>query len=205
MKMIEEILKNRPACPIRNQSVKHAAVLIPLLPEDEEYSILFQIRSAEIEHQPGDICFPGGMREEGETAQENALRETMEELLVSREQIHLLGPTDYLDEPGLQVEPFAAVLREYDGSFNPSEVSEVFRVPLRFFLETEPERYSVEFIAHMPEDFPFHRIYGGRKYGWRPRKEEILFYEYEGRVIWGMTARMLYHFIETLRGEACEE
>ena len=66
-----------------------AAVLIPLLPNGNSYDVLFEVRSAGIA-QPGDICFPGGTMEPGETPEVAAVRETTEELLVSREQIRVL-------------------------------------------------------------------------------------------------------------------
>jgi hypothetical protein len=83
----------------------------------------------------------------------------------------------------------------YGGDFNPEEVSEVFTVPVSFFVNTSPKIYEVDWIPSFPEDFPFEKIYGGRDYGWRPRKSKIRFYEYEGRVIWGMTARIIENYV----------
>lgn len=47
---------------------KKSAVCIPLLRKEQGYDILFEVRSGKIKHQPGDICFPGGMVEPSETS-----------------------------------------------------------------------------------------------------------------------------------------
>ena len=44
-----------------------SAVLVPLVRQDGEYCLLYEIRSANV-RQPGEVCFPGGKREAGETA-----------------------------------------------------------------------------------------------------------------------------------------
>ena len=49
------------------------------------------------------------------------------------------------------------------------------------------------------EDFPFDRIRGGRDYPWRKARRAIYFYSYEGREIWGMTARIMKAFVRILR------
>jgi peroxisomal coenzyme A diphosphatase NUDT7 len=79
---------------------------------------------------------------------------------------------------------------------NSSEVDEVFTVPISFFLNNEPKRYYVNFKAEPEENFPFDLLVGGKNYDWRTRQIEELFFQYENRVIWGLTARILAHFIE---------
>jgi len=172
-----------------------AAVCIPLLDSPRGPEILFERRSETIDQQPGDICFPGGAVEEGETPQEAAIRETTEELLVSPGQIELLGPADLMVTDSVRVSSFVCRLHGYDGGFSPDEVAEVFRVPLSFFLETEPEKHHVNWEPQFEADFPFEKIYGGRQYQWRSRAYTVLFYEYEGHVIWGMTAKLLRAFV----------
>ena len=51
-----------------------SAVLVPLVRQNGEYCLLYEIRSAAV-RQPGEVCFPGGKREPGETAIQCALRE----------------------------------------------------------------------------------------------------------------------------------
>ncbi len=197
---IAALLQNRQAGRIGEEKVHHASVLIPLLErEDGSLELLFEERSAELNGQPGDICFPGGMAEPGETPEETAVRETCEELLISEESIKLLGPADVLDHGTLMVHPFAGKLLNYKNSFSRDEVKQVFTVPLNWFLSREPERHRVEWKPVMDEDFPFDKIFGGKDYAWRQRRETILFYEYQGHVIWGMTARILDAFLAVLK------
>lgn len=182
---------------------KKAAVCIPLIETESGYDILFEVRSAEIDSQPGDICLPGGSVESGETTREAALREMQEELLVSSEQIEVLGLMDLFGggTGRLYVYPYAVYLKDYDGTYSTDEVAEVFRVPLDFFLENEPEVYHTVMKVIPEEGFPFERIHGGRAYGWRERREEILFYQYGKYTIWGMTAKIIHAFAGTAEKE----
>ncbi len=200
LKLLNEKLNNREPGKIGEKGELHSSVLIPLLErEDGSLDILFQVRSSALADQPGDICFPGGRAEDGETPEDTAIREVCEELLIEPDQIDVLGPSDRLHTGRLIVHPFAGILKGYNGSFSTDEVEEVFTVPLQWLLTHEPKRYVMEWKPDFPEDFPFDKIYGGRNYAWRERKDTVLFYEYEDRVIWGMTARMLEAFLKIIR------
>ena len=95
---------------------------------------------------------------------------------------------------------FAVEVTEYQNTFSQAEVDEVFTVPLEFFLHTEPECYLTRAKVEPGEDFPYELICGGRDYQWRSRKEEVCFYQYEGHVIWGLTAKMMRAFAEVMKG-----
>ena len=69
---------------------REASVAVPLLVTEEGPGILFEVRSSDLQTQPGEICFPGGGIEGKESPAEAALRETKEELLISGDKIHLL-------------------------------------------------------------------------------------------------------------------
>lgn len=181
-----------------------SAVCIPLIETAQGYDILFEVRSSKIIHQPGDVCFPGGMLEPEETAKEAAVRETEEELLIRREQISVIGLMDVLYTGNrLMIYPYAAVLQDYQNTYSRDEVETVFRVPLAFFLNTEPEVYRVEAQVIPGEDFPYDLVHGGKEYRWRNRREDILFYQYEGHVIWGLTAKIMRSFSGIYRDAAC--
>lgn len=202
MRNIEELLQNRTPKRIGQDQEIHASVLIPLIKDaDGSIDILFQVRSSKLPEQPGDICFPGGMAEAGETPDQTAVRETAEELLVSKSTIELIGPSDLLDNGKLVVHPYAGWLHDYKDTYSKEEVKEIFKVPLQWFLDHEPEVHEMEWKPVLPDDFPFDKIYGGRNYAWRERKSAVLFYEYENRVIWGMTAKMLHAFLEILKNK----
>lgn len=199
MIMMTEIFTNRTPGLIGEAQIRHSAVCIPLIETAPgEYDILLTVRSSAIDSQPGDVCLPGGMMEEGETSEQGAVREAMEELLIHRQQLRVIGPADIFAGSQLYIHPFVTILTDYENTFSTDEVAEVFRVPLRFFLEQEPERHRTNWHVEMKEDFPFDKIVGGRNYRWRERKEEVLFYEYDGHVIWGITAKILHAFADTL-------
>ncbi len=193
-----EFLKQHKPTLIGLAGAKKAAVCIPLIETEDGYDILFEVRSAGIGSQPGDICFPGGSLEDGETTQEAAVRETMEELRIDRDQIEVLGLMDVFGgiSGTLYVYPYAVLLSGYEGTFSPDEVERVFTVPLAFFLEHAPEVYHTQLTVEPEEDFPYARVQGGRGYAWRERREEVLFYQYEEETIWGMTAKILDAFVK---------
>lgn len=178
----------------------HAAVLIPLIETPDGPELLFEVRAAGID-QAGDISFPGGGMEEGETVEQTAVREACEELLVEPSQITLLGQSDYFATgKGRTIHACVGVLAGYHGTFSTDEVAEVFTVPLIFFLETEPERH-IAYLNEVPaDDFPFDRIVGGRNYGWINGQRDILFYDYQGHTIWGITAKLVHAFAEIIKG-----
>lgn len=170
------------------------AVMALLFEVDGELELLFSKRAMTLKHQPGDICFPGGRLEKGETPLETALRETEEEIGIGRDNILVLGEPDFVVTPyHAYVRPFVGLatgVTKQDIVFNPAEVDRVFTVPLQFFLETEPLRTHVSYHPDFPEDFPFDRIVGGTSYGWGSPKQPQYFYQYAGENIWGLTSRI---------------
>ena len=181
---------------ISESNQKHYAIAIPFV--DDE-NLLFQVRSDKLDRQPGDICFPGGAVENGETPEEAVRRELSEELLLSKEQIDLHEATSLLVNDAAIIHCFPCHISDYDGSFNQEEVAEIFLAPISFFETTPAKVYTVVWEPVFPSDFPFDKIHGGRNYGWRPRKSRIRFYEYGGRVIWGMTARIIENYVRSTR------
>ncbi len=194
-----EIFKTYTPRMIGTNDIRQSSVLIPLMDTADGLHVLFEVRSARLRHQPGDICFPGGRKEDDESAEETAVREACEELLITSDQVELLGPSDYYCDRGRSIYPFVGKLHDYRFTYSQNEVSDVFTVPLSFFLETPSRQYEIHSELQFPEDFPFDKIQGGRAYPWHGWSEDILFWEYEGRVIWGLTARLLCGFIELLK------
>lgn len=174
-----------------------SAVLIPLIDIGGELNILFEKRALSIAVQPGEICFPGGRREEGETPIETAVRETCEELLIRPEQIEVLGSLDPETAPiGAPLWPFVGLLKDYHGTFSPAETDHIFTVPLSWFAEHPPKCYMTQMVTVPGEDFPYDLIPGGRDYPWTKRRREIYFYRHPQAVIWGVTGGILHQFLE---------
>ncbi|MBM7552134.1 NUDIX hydrolase [Thalassobacillus pellis] len=202
---IKKKLKNHTPTVLGSKEFAKFAVLLPLIEHEKEPHVLFEVRSHQMRRQPGEICFPGG-RIEGEdtTAKEAALRETKEELGIGEEHLSDAYPLDYLVSPfGMIVYPFAGYLDVTTSNLkpNPMEVSEVFTVPLSFFKKTKPDIHHVNFQASPEENFPFDLIPFGKDYNWRSRSLEEYFYVYGDKVIWGMTARILAHFIDLITSD----
>ncbi|ALS75656.1 coenzyme A pyrophosphatase [Planococcus rifietoensis] len=185
-----------------NRDFSKYAILLPLIEKEDGVHILFEVRSFEMRRQPGEICFPGGRIDRGdEDEEETALRETMEELGIQKEAISNVFPLDYIVSPfGMIVYSFAGFIDpDTDFKPNPPEVDSVFTVPLKFFLENEPRVYRIDFDIQPEESFPYDLIAGGENYSWRARQVDEFFYLYEDRVIWGLTAKILMHFMELIR------
>jgi len=175
-------------------------VLLPLVRLDGIWQILFQVRSNDLSTQPGEVGLPGGRVEPTESRSEAALRESEEELGVSKNRIELLTELDYLVTPyNLIIYAFAGRLdisSLSDIPYNPAEVREIFSVPLQFFLENSPEIYRVEVTVQPDKDFPYHLIPGGKDYDWRQGEYPVFFYRYDNHIIWGFTARLIRAFLE---------
>ena len=193
-----EKLRGRSAKLILQEYCRRSAVIIPLIKRGDSFDVLFEVRSEKIGRQPGDVCFPGGAMKRGESPEDAAVREACEELLIKPEQLELICSCDYFHNSANVVYPFAAWLSEYDGSFSDAEVAEVFSVPVEFFLNTKPMVCDSRMVRATDDDFPYHLINRGKDYKWPPRVDKELFYIYEGRTIWGISARILKGFLDLL-------
>ena len=174
------------------------AVLCPLVERPDGLHLLFEVRSSQVS-QGGEVCFPGGRMEPGETPRDCALRETEDELSIPRGEITLLGEPDFIcNQRGFLLRPVLGLaspagLRTLRPS--PAEVAEVFTVPLAFFRETPPEPWSYELVPQVPEDFPYGPVGIPRDYPWSHGRVEIPIWRYEGHAVWGMTARLVKEII----------
>lgn len=177
-----------------------AAVMIPLLPEEDGLRVLFEVRGDNIP-QGGEICFPGGRIEEGEAPADTARRETSEELLIPEADVEMIAPAHcLLGHWGGRVYSFAGILHGYDGTYSAGEVSRVFTLPLQYFIDHPPRIHRAKMVFEPGEDFPFHLIPGGRDYPFAALPRRMVFYETEEGVIWGLTASLLMRFIELVTG-----
>ncbi|ALX49598.1 NUDIX hydrolase [Lentibacillus amyloliquefaciens] len=179
-----------------------SAVLLPLIQKDNELHVLFEVRAESMRRQPGEICFPGGRIDpQDRDVCSAAIRETTEELGIGSEAISNVYPLDYMVTPfGMIVYPHTGLIT-LQGQLqpNPSEVGELFSVPLSFFLENEPDIHHVHLQVQPDASFPVELIPGGENYNWRTSHINEYFYIYGDRVIWGLTARILSHFIDMIR------
>jgi len=195
-------LKGREAKILGHESCFKSAVILPLMEYQGETCIVFEERTSWLKKNPGEISFPGGRVEPGDGGELGAaMRETCEELGLCCEDLKFIAPLDILLTPfNLLVYPFVCEVRpDALVSPNPSEVKSVLFIPLNYLLEYEPVVNEVAVKLVPPPDYPFDLIPNGRNYPWREGSYAQFFYIWQDHVIWGLTARILHHFLSLLK------
>src|SRR5437588_906635 len=157
-----------------------AAVLIPLV-DGPEASVVFTKRTDDLPRHPGEISFPGGMRHDDDPdLLATALRETEEELGLSRDLVEVLGSLEPLQTytTRFTIAPFVGAI-EVDPVFTPKpgEIAEVLEFPVTRLLHVEEPRTWTH------EDRTLHGFV----------------YELDGHTIWGATGRILHELLELMR------
>lgn len=152
-----------------DRKLRPAAVLIGVLGDE----VILTKRASTLKHHPGQIAFPGGKVDAGETSAQTALREAHEEIGLAPSNVTLLADLPAHETvTGYTVTPYLGQIHaEFTPTPEPGEVAEVFRVPLAFLMD--PANYAIE----------------GRR--WRGRRREFYVVPYGPYYIWGATARML--------------
>jgi 8-oxo-dGTP pyrophosphatase MutT (NUDIX family) len=161
-----------------------AAVLVPLIERDGDLSVLFTRRAAHLVNHPGQISFPGGRMEIEDDGDRVvcALRETEEEIGLGRDRVTVIGRLDeYVTGTGFAITPVVGWTIAPDGlEPDPSEVAEIFEVPLAFLLDPANRARRTRDIG------------GQRRSYW-----EIAWGD---RLIWGATAGILVNLSNVLAG-----
>lgn len=170
------------------------AVLCPLVEKPDGLHLLFEVRAAGL-RQGGEVCFPGGRAESGESPVGCALRETAEELSIPPSAVTVLGMPDFIcNQRGFLLQPVLGLVSPAGLEAmcpSPAEVAEVFTVPFAFFQATEPEVYRYDLVPTQPEGFPYEELGIAPDYPWSRGRVEVPVWRYENHIIWGMTARIV--------------
>lgn len=168
------------------------AVLIPIVRTEEGDLLLMEVRSDNVK-QPGEVCFPGGRKEPGETPDQTAVRETCEELCLQPGDIYLCSePVPGVMGDGRKV---WSVRGRIDAdslsrlTVSGDEVASVFLLPVSWLANNPPVLYD---LAEMNErDLPDklrNYLSGYEKFR---KSGKTYYWEYEGHGIWGLTAGMI--------------
>jgi 8-oxo-dGTP pyrophosphatase MutT (NUDIX family) len=160
-----------------------AAVLAPFV-EAPEPSLVFTVRSGDLSRHAGEISFPGGLQDPGETLRQTASREAYEEIGLDPATTELVGalPPVHTTVSGILVIPFVGMLATSPAFVvSDAEIDEVLTFPVTRLAE-------VERMVEIARD--------GRGF-WRGYA-----YELDGYTIWGATGWMLHTLLEVVRKEA---
>lgn len=154
--------------------LRPAAVLIALRPSAGDWQVIFTRRPRSMKHHPGQIAFPGGKVDPTDASkQDAALRESEEEIGLSREDVRILDRLpDHRTVTNFIVTPFVATIPEnFVPVAEPEEVEEIFEVPLSHFLNAGSFRIESR--------------------NWRGKRRRFYVVPFGPYYIWGATARML--------------
>jgi 8-oxo-dGTP pyrophosphatase MutT (NUDIX family) len=181
---IQRALGERPRTVLPQEGLVPSAVLVPVFERDQQLQLLMEVRTDQVDKHKGQISFPGGVCDAGDRDPViTALREAEEEVGLSRADVRVLGlASDTTTVTGFHITPVVgAIPHPYPFRINPVEVERLLLVPWAVFVEGRGHRQ--EQVEHAGNLFL------------------VDFYDFEGVVIWGATARICRALVETITGQ----
>ncbi len=166
---------------IEGLNLRDAAVLVPVIDDEDGAKVLLTQRTQSLRKHSGQIAFPGGAIDPGDGSPEvAALREAEEEIGLPR---HFVEPVarlpDYYAMTGFRITPVLSVVRRgFEIRPNPHEVAHVFEVPLSFLMD--PDNHQRDSAVWQGMERHFYRM------------------PYGDWMIWGITAGILRTMFERL-------
>ncbi len=185
-----------------HEKMRKYSVLIPIVKnENNETCILFEVRAKTLKTQPSEISFPGGKLEGNETSEYTAIRETCEELGTLQDNLEIISALDLFIHPAnMIIHPYVGKIKDINElNINKDEVDRIFLVPLDYLMSTDPDYYGSEIKIIPGNDFPYDLIPHKSDYKFAKGNQDIIFYNYQDYVIWGITAKILENFITELK------
>lgn len=179
----------RDAISVNGKDCREAGVLALLYPEKGPAEIegavphlVLTVRRDDLPDHPGQVSFPGGQREAGESLPETALREAFEEIHLPPEPVDILGALTplYVPPSNFCVHPFVGVI-DHEPDLRPTdrEVGAILRVPIPHLLAPD---------TRVVETWSLHGT-----------NIDVPHYQLEDHDVWGATAMMLSELLHCLR------
>jgi 8-oxo-dGTP pyrophosphatase MutT (NUDIX family) len=171
---------NQDPSPQADPGDRLAAVLAPLI-EAPEPALVFTVRASGLSRHAGEISFPGGLQDPGESLAETALRESFEEIGLTGAELLGALPSVHTFVSGILMVPFVGILDDPPRlDVSVGEIAAVLRFSLRRLADVEA---TVEYERD-----------GGRTWrGWA--------YELDGHTVWGATGSVLHTLLDLVRRE----
>lgn len=207
---VRAVLAGRAPRTIEDLPFERAGVLLPVIARPDGAAILFTRRAETVGLHKGQISFPGGRREPGEDARGNALRETWEEVGIEPRRVEVAGVLDdQLAVTRFVVTPVVGLIADPPAEYRPqvSEVALSFEVPLARLLDPQNVRRELWDLSRMPPGAPVEELRRSsvtlEEVDPATGRFAVYFFDGgDGRVIWGLTARILKQFLELAFGYA---
>ena len=157
-----------------------AAVLVPVT-QRERPGVILTRRPGNLRSHPGQVAFPGGKIDGGETPVEAALREADEELAIAPANVRVIGSSDvYVTGTSFEVTPVLGVIpADLPLVPNPGEVESWFEVPLDILFDRS--NYAANTVV------------------WKGAERTYFEMEYDGYRIWGVTAAIIANLSRRMR------
>jgi len=169
--------------PVEVTGVRASSVLAPLYEDDGVLYVVLTRRAQHLRTHRGEVSFPGGAKDPGESIVEAALREAREEIGLDASTVEVIGELDHLT---------TVTSRSFI-------VPHVGLLPGRPHLEPNP--HEVEAVLHVPVDeLLLDEVFREERWGIGPVERPIWFFDLVGDTIWGATASMLRQLLAIATG-----
>ena len=167
-----------------DEYLMRSAVLLPFTYHKNELKLIFTKRSATLVRHKGQVSFPGGMIEsDDDNPIDTALRETCEEINLNASQIEILGSLPPFDsQTGYYIYPVIGFIHNLEGlQGNGDEVDKVFCIPYSWLADPE----NSQLTDYKTKQGIFRKVW--------------FFKEYEGELLWGITAKITKDFVALIK------